>query len=49
MCTKYSWLPLAPTTWEAADEGLKILGTAASQVVGAKGNQEYFVHMRAHA
>jgi 23S rRNA (cytidine1920-2'-O)/16S rRNA (cytidine1409-2'-O)-methyltransferase len=33
----------------AADEGLKILGTAASQVVGAKGNQEYFVHMRAHA
>jgi 23S rRNA (cytidine1920-2'-O)/16S rRNA (cytidine1409-2'-O)-methyltransferase len=35
-------------TW-AADEGLKLLGTVASHVVGAKGNQEYFVHLRARA
>jgi 23S rRNA (cytidine1920-2'-O)/16S rRNA (cytidine1409-2'-O)-methyltransferase len=33
----------------AAGEGLEVLGTAASRVAGAKGNQEYFVHMRAHA
>jgi 23S rRNA (cytidine1920-2'-O)/16S rRNA (cytidine1409-2'-O)-methyltransferase len=34
------------TAW-AAGEGLQVLGTAPSRVVGAKGNQEYFVHMRA--
>jgi 23S rRNA (cytidine1920-2'-O)/16S rRNA (cytidine1409-2'-O)-methyltransferase len=33
----------------AASEGLTVLGTAASRVAGAKGNQEYFVHMRANA
>jgi 23S rRNA (cytidine1920-2'-O)/16S rRNA (cytidine1409-2'-O)-methyltransferase len=36
------------TEW-AASEGLTVLGTAASRVAGAKGNQEYFVHMRANA
>jgi 23S rRNA (cytidine1920-2'-O)/16S rRNA (cytidine1409-2'-O)-methyltransferase len=35
------------TAWAAGD-GLAVLGTVASRVVGAKGNQEYFVHMRAH-
>lgn len=34
--------------WAEA-EGMKVLGTAPSRVVGAKGNQEYFVHMKAHA
>jgi 23S rRNA (cytidine1920-2'-O)/16S rRNA (cytidine1409-2'-O)-methyltransferase len=34
------------TAW-ASEAGLKVLGTAASQVIGAKGNQEYFVHLRA--
>ena len=35
------------TTWVVA-EGLEVVSTVASRVVGAKGNQEYFVHMRAH-
>jgi 23S rRNA (cytidine1920-2'-O)/16S rRNA (cytidine1409-2'-O)-methyltransferase len=34
------------TEWAVA-EGLTVLGASASHVVGAKGNQEYFVHMRA--
>ena len=38
---------LAAFTGWAVAEGLTVLGTAASHVVGAKGNQEYFVHMRA--
>ncbi len=29
-------------------EGLEVVGTAPSRVVGAKGNQEYFVYMKAH-
>jgi 23S rRNA (cytidine1920-2'-O)/16S rRNA (cytidine1409-2'-O)-methyltransferase len=36
------------TEW-VASEGLQVLGTAPSRVAGAKGNQEYFVHMRADA
>jgi 23S rRNA (cytidine1920-2'-O)/16S rRNA (cytidine1409-2'-O)-methyltransferase len=36
------------TAWAQA-AGLEVLGTAPSRVVGAKGNQEYFVHMKAHA
>ena len=35
------------TAWAAA-EGLEVLGSAPSRVVGAKGNQEYFVHMKTH-
>ena len=35
------------TEW-AAHEGLQVLGTATSRVAGAKGNQECFVHLRAH-
>ncbi len=31
----------------AESTGLKMLGTAAARITGAKGNQEYFVHMRA--
>lgn len=33
--------------WAEA-EGLEVVATAPSKVVGAKGNQEYFVHMKAH-
>jgi 23S rRNA (cytidine1920-2'-O)/16S rRNA (cytidine1409-2'-O)-methyltransferase len=33
----------------AAQEGLEVLGTAPSRVAGAKGNREYFVHIRVHA
>jgi 23S rRNA (cytidine1920-2'-O)/16S rRNA (cytidine1409-2'-O)-methyltransferase len=33
--------------WAVA-QGLEVLATVASRVVGAKGNREYFVHMRAH-
>ena len=32
----------------AVVEGLEVVATVASRVVGAKGNQEYFVHMRAN-
>jgi 23S rRNA (cytidine1920-2'-O)/16S rRNA (cytidine1409-2'-O)-methyltransferase len=31
----------------ATTEGLEVLATVASRVLGAKGNQEYFVHLRA--
>jgi 23S rRNA (cytidine1920-2'-O)/16S rRNA (cytidine1409-2'-O)-methyltransferase len=34
--------------WASA-EGYEVIGTAASHVVGAKGNQEYFVHLSADA
>jgi 23S rRNA (cytidine1920-2'-O)/16S rRNA (cytidine1409-2'-O)-methyltransferase len=34
------------TEW-ARGEGLEVVATAPSRVVGAKGNQEYFVHLRA--
>jgi 23S rRNA (cytidine1920-2'-O)/16S rRNA (cytidine1409-2'-O)-methyltransferase len=34
------------TEW-ARGEGLEVLASAPSRVVGAKGNQEYFVHLRA--
>ena len=36
------------TAW-AEDEGLAVAGTVPSRVVGAKGNQEYFVHMKTDA
>jgi 23S rRNA (cytidine1920-2'-O)/16S rRNA (cytidine1409-2'-O)-methyltransferase len=35
------------TAWAQA-EGMELVGTAPSRVAGAKGNQEYFVHMKAH-
>jgi 23S rRNA (cytidine1920-2'-O)/16S rRNA (cytidine1409-2'-O)-methyltransferase len=35
------------TAW-AEVEGLQVVATVPSRVVGAKGNQEYFVHMRAN-
>ncbi|HXO66879.1 MAG TPA: SAM-dependent methyltransferase, partial [Candidatus Dormibacteraeota bacterium] len=35
------------TAWAQA-EGLQVVASVASRVVGAKGNQEYFVHMRAN-
>ncbi len=31
----------------AGSTGLAVLATAAARITGAKGNQEYFVHMRA--
>jgi 23S rRNA (cytidine1920-2'-O)/16S rRNA (cytidine1409-2'-O)-methyltransferase len=37
------------TEWAANEGGLQVIGTAASRVAGAKGNQEYFVHLRASA
>jgi 23S rRNA (cytidine1920-2'-O)/16S rRNA (cytidine1409-2'-O)-methyltransferase len=37
------------TEWAAKEGGLQVIGTAASRVAGAKGNQEYFVHLRVNA